>query len=48
MGDKIGRHTKRNVKGERTERPNTRVLAKSRFESVGTTTQLMELLFGPG
>jgi hypothetical protein len=46
LGDIIARHTKGNSAGYKAERPNIRVVNKSRFREVGTMTELARELFG--
>ena len=46
LGEKAGRHTKANAKGYKAERPNSRVVTKSRFRPAGDVSQLMDWLFG--
>lgn len=46
-GLKIGKHTKANAQGVKSQRAAVRVLPFSRFRSVGTIADLAELLFGP-
>ena len=41
---KIGRHTR----GNKAERPSTRVIPKSQFEPISSIGDLMNRLFGPG
>ena len=47
LGDRIGRHTKGDRTGKKAERPNIRVLSKSKFEVLDTMNQVVEKLFGP-
>ena len=42
----IGKHTKGNRFGIKTERPNIRVLRKNEFEEVGSVAELVKRLFG--
>ena len=42
----VAKHTKGNAQGIKTERPNIRVLSRGQFEEVGTTTALIQKLFG--
>lgn len=44
---KVARHAKRNAKGVKHERPNVRVIPKSRFEPIATIDELVLKLFGP-
>jgi hypothetical protein len=46
-GFKIAKHTKGNAQGFKLERPNVRVIPKSRFESLATIEDLILRLFGP-
>jgi hypothetical protein len=46
-GFKVAKHTKGNAQGFKLERPNVRVIPKSRFESVATIEDLILRLFGP-
>jgi hypothetical protein len=45
-GMKIGRHTKANTKGVKTERPSIRTVPLSKFERVDTVELLVARLFG--
>ena len=42
LGEQVGAHT---VK--KTPRPNTRVIAKRQFQTISSTKDLVEVLFGP-
>lgn len=42
----MGRHSKGDATGKKSERPNTRVLPKGKFQEVQTCERLLELLFG--
>lgn len=44
---KVAKHTKSNVKGTKTERPNHRVVPRSQFVRVDSLDDLLHLLFGP-
>jgi len=44
---KVVKHTKGNAEGIKTERPNHRLVPRSRFEQVGTLDVLPERLLGP-
>jgi hypothetical protein len=46
LGDKIARHTKGDKTGKKAERPNIRVLAKSRFTPMKTIGEVADALFG--
>src|SRR6266404_2937048 len=43
---KVAKHTKGNAQGVKLERPNVRVIPKSRFESIATFDDLVTKLFG--
>lgn len=43
---KVAKHTKGNSAGEKKERPAIRVVPKSRFRAIGTTEELVRVLFG--
>ena len=45
-GFKVAKHTKGNSKGEKKERSAIRVIPKSRFRAIGTTEELVRILFG--
>lgn len=47
LGDRVARHTKGDRTGRKAERPNIRVLAKSRFEVLPTMDAVARELFGP-
>lgn len=42
----VGRHTKANSKGYKSERPATRVIPKGEFTKIGGIVELMDMLFG--
>lgn len=44
---KVAKHAKGNAKGVKLERPNVRVIPKSRFEPIGRIDELVLKLFGP-
>jgi hypothetical protein len=46
LGDKVGRHTKCDRNGIKAERPNTRVVPKSRFRRLATIEEVAAALFG--
>lgn len=46
LGNKIGRHTKADQQGFKAERPNTRVVSRSRFRRLDTIEEVAESLFG--
>jgi hypothetical protein len=46
LGDKVGRHTKADQQLLKAERPNTRVVPKSRFRRLETIEEVVEALFG--
>ena len=46
LGNKIGKHSKADANGYKAERPNTRVISKSSFTKLQTTSELVEWLFG--
>jgi len=45
-GFPVGKHTKANAEGEKTERPNIRVISKGKFSILPTMTELVKELFG--
>jgi hypothetical protein len=45
-GFPVAKHTKGNSKGEKTERPDLRVLTRARFQRVESAKELVEKLFG--
>jgi hypothetical protein len=45
-GFKVGKHTKANAQGVKLDRPNTRVIPKTRFEQVKDFDELVSRLFG--
>ena len=45
LGTKVGRHTKADATGYKAERPNTRVISRSRFTKMQSTSDLMRWLF---
>ena len=45
LGTKVGRHTKADAAGYKAERPNTRVITKSRFTRLQNAQQLVSWLF---
>lgn len=47
-GLKTAKHTKANAAGVKAERAAVRIVPKSRFDSVATTRELLEWLFGLG
>jgi hypothetical protein len=47
LGERIGKHTKANALGIKTERPAIRRLAKKRFEAIENVAGLVDRLFGP-
>ena len=46
LGDRVARHTKGDRRGRKAERPNIRVLTKSRFEALPTMGAVVRELFG--
>lgn len=44
---KVAKHVKGNAQGIKHERPNVRVIPKSRFENLASTSDLVLRLFGP-
>jgi hypothetical protein len=46
LGRRISRHTRANSKGERSERPGHRVVAKSEFQPLANISEVVEKLFG--
>ena len=48
IGDmKRAKHAKANVKGIKAERPNHRIVPRSRFEKLATLDEVLDKLFGP-
>ena len=45
LGNMVGKHTKGNAQGDKTERPNTRVIAKSSFGELTSVSELFDKLF---
>lgn len=45
-GMRIGKHTKSNAEGVKTERPNIRTIPLSKFERLGSIEQVVTRLFG--
>jgi hypothetical protein len=48
LGSKLGKHTKANSLGVKTERPNMRIVSKSGFAQLNSMDDLVEKLFGNG
>lgn len=46
LGDKVARHSKGNVAGEKTLRPAHRVIPRGAFETLGSISELADRLFG--
>jgi hypothetical protein len=46
LGGKVGRHTKGDRNGVKAERPNTRIVPKSRFRRLATIEEVAAALFG--
>lgn len=46
LGSRVAMHTKRNRNGEKTERPNLRVVGKSKFDVIPDVAALNHALFG--
>jgi hypothetical protein len=46
LGDQVGKHTKPNTKGLKTERPNMRILKRGRFTVLPTIADVAPALFG--
>lgn len=46
-GFKVAKHNKGDATGRKKERPAMRVIAKSRFQLIETTSELVRVLFGP-
>lgn len=46
-GFKVAKHNKGDATGRKKERPAIRVIAKSRFQLIETTSELVRVLFGP-
>lgn len=47
LGERIGKHSKANALGVKSERPSIRRLEKRRFEPIGDVPMLVDRLFGP-
>lgn len=45
-GYRVGKHTKGNAQGVKAERPEIRLVPRSAFREVGSTTELLGILFG--
>ena len=46
LGDVVAKHTKANAEGVKLERPDSREISLSRFESLGGVGDLLDRLFG--
>jgi hypothetical protein len=46
LGDKIAKHSRGNRTGHKAERPNIRVLRRSRFKTLNDMPEVIEALFG--
>lgn len=46
LGERIGRHSRPNIQGIKSERPMIRRLARRRFETIGDVPMLVDRLFG--
>lgn len=44
---RVAKHTKANAKGKKAERPDQRIIPRSRFDSLGSLDEVLERLFGP-
>jgi hypothetical protein len=44
---RVGKHTRANAKGHKSERPGTRVIPKGKFTKISGIAELMDRLFGP-
>jgi hypothetical protein len=44
---RVAKHTKANTKGTKAERPDQRIIARSRFDSLASLDEVLERLFGP-
>jgi len=44
---RVAKHTKANAKGKKAERPDQRIIPRSRFESLDSLDEVLERLFGP-
>ena len=44
---RVAKHTKANAKGKKGERPDQRIIPRSRFDSLGSLDEVLERLFGP-
>ena len=44
---KVAKHTKANAKGKKAERPDQRIIPRSRFDSLDSLDEVLERLFGP-
>jgi len=47
LGERIGKHSKANALGIKSERPTIRRLGKNRFEPIDDVPLLVDRLFGP-
>ena len=43
---RVAQHTKANAEGIKLERPDHRVIPRSRFESLGSLDEVLQRLFG--
>ena len=44
---KVAKHTKGNAEGTKAQRPNHRIIQRSKFESLDTLDAVLSRLFGP-
>lgn len=44
---RVGKHTRANAKGHKSERPGTRIIPKGKFTKISGIAELMDRLFGP-
>lgn len=47
LGTTVAKHSKANAQGVKLERPGIRIVPLSRFEKVGSVSELLDRLFGP-
>jgi hypothetical protein len=44
---RVAKHTDANAEGKKAERPDQRIIPRSRFDSLGSLDEVLEPLFGP-
>lgn len=48
LGDRVGKHSKGDSKGNKAERPNIRMIGKGKFLALSTMDEVAQALFGAG